>query len=150
MCATFGVSGASALPGIGAAPRLPVSGSSVSLGCANPANHGLTGEVLAAAQPKAGGALRCLGQAIGSSRTGPELMAGPTGLGPSQIQSAYKLAGLGGAGRTVALVDAYNDPNAASDLSNVPQGLRAPGLYHRQRVLQAGQRERCHQPAAVG
>jgi hypothetical protein len=113
----FGVSGASARPGIGAAARLPISGPAVSLGCANPANHGLTGDVLAAAQPKAGGALRCLGQAIGSSRTGPELMSGPTGLGPSQIQSAYKLAGLNGAGRTVALVDAYNDPNAASDLA---------------------------------
>src|ERR1700722_3665310 len=94
--ATLGVSGASARPGIGVAPRLPVAGPAVSLGCANPANHGLTGDVLAAAKPKAGSALRCLGQAIGSSRTGPELMSGPTGLGPSQIQSAYKLAGLNG------------------------------------------------------
>jgi len=117
VCAAFGVSGASARPGVGAAPRLPVSGSSVSLGCANPANHGLTGDVLAAAQPKAGGALRCLGQAIGASRTGPDVMPGPTGLGPAQIQSAYKRAGLNGAGRTVALVDAYNDPKAASDLA---------------------------------
>jgi hypothetical protein len=126
VCATFGVSGASALPGVGAAPRLPVSGPAVSLGCANPANHGLTGDVLAGAQAKAGGALRCLGQAIGSSRTGPELMSGPTGLGPSQIQSAYKLAGLNGAGRAVALVDAYNDPNAVSDLATFRKAYGLP------------------------
>lgn len=44
-------------------------------------------------------------------------MAGPTGLGPAQIQSAYKLAGLKSGGRTVAIVDAFDDPNAASDLA---------------------------------
>ena len=44
-------------------------------------------------------------------------MAGPTGLGPAQIQSAYKLTGLNAGGRTVAIVDAYDDPNAASDLA---------------------------------
>ena len=45
------------------------------------------------------------------------MMAGPTGLGPSQIQSAYKLGGLSSGGKTVAIVDAYNDPKAASDLA---------------------------------
>jgi subtilase family serine protease len=45
-------------------------------------------------------------------------MSGPTGLGPEQIQSAYALTGLSSGGRTVAIVDAYDDPNAASDLAN--------------------------------
>ena len=117
LCA-FGVSGASAKPGIGAVPRLPVSGPIVDLGCANPANAGTTGRVLAAAHVKFGGALQCFAKAIGTAgRAGPDIMAGPTGLGPSQIQSAYKLSGLNAAGRTVAVVDAYNDPNAASDLA---------------------------------
>jgi hypothetical protein len=44
-------------------------------------------------------------------------MSGPTGLGPAQIQSAYKLAGRNAGARTVALVDADNDPRAASDLA---------------------------------
>ena len=44
-------------------------------------------------------------------------MAGPIGLGPSQIQSAYKLAGLRSGGRTVAIVDAFDDPKAESDLA---------------------------------
>jgi subtilase family serine protease len=41
----------------------------------------------------------------------------PQGYGPTSIQSAYKLTGLSGAGRTVAIVDAYNDPTAEADLA---------------------------------
>jgi len=42
----------------------------------------------------------------------------PTGYGPSDLQSAYRLTGLSApAGTTVAIVDAYDDPNAASDLA---------------------------------
>ena len=116
--AAFGASGAMARPGIGAAAQLPIAGHMVDLGCANPANIGLAGSVLKAADPQAGGKLRCFARAIGpQGKSGPQIMAGPTGLGPSQIQSAYKLAGLSGGGRTVAIVDAYNDPNAASDLA---------------------------------
>ena len=44
--------------------------------------------------------------------------ATPSGYGPSDIQSAYNLpASTAGAGTTVAIVDAYDDPNAASDLA---------------------------------
>ncbi|MFE9408964.1 peptidase S8 [Streptomyces sp. NPDC006704] len=44
--------------------------------------------------------------------------AAPSGLGPSSLQSAYKLpSATAGSGRTVAIVDAYDDPNAASDLA---------------------------------
>ncbi|MDQ2679708.1 MAG: peptidase S8 [Candidatus Eremiobacteraeota bacterium] len=39
-----------------------------------------------------------------------------SGYGPSDLQSAYKLATSGGSGQTVAIVDAYNDPNAENDL----------------------------------
>ncbi len=42
----------------------------------------------------------------------------PSGLNPSDLQSAYKLpSSSAGSGQTVAIVDAYNDPNAASDLA---------------------------------
>ena len=41
----------------------------------------------------------------------------PSGLGPADIQSAYNLAGLTSAGRTVAIVDAYDDPTAEADLA---------------------------------
>jgi len=42
--------------------------------------------------------------------------ATPSGIGPSDLTSAYKL-GAGGSGATVAIVDAYDDPNAESDLA---------------------------------
>jgi subtilase family serine protease len=110
-CATFGVSGASALPGLGRAPRLPVRGPTVSLGCASPLS----------------GAVQCFGRAIRPAKqVGPQIMAGPTGLGPTQIQSAYKLTGLNASGRTVAIVDAYDDPNAASDLNTFRSAYGQP------------------------
>lgn len=41
----------------------------------------------------------------------------PRGLGPSDIQSAYNLSPTAGQGRTVAIVDAYDNPNAEADLA---------------------------------
>ncbi|GCF08928.1 S53 family peptidase [Dictyobacter arantiisoli] len=44
--------------------------------------------------------------------------ASPSGLSPANLQSAYKLpSSSAGSGQTVAIVDAYNDPNAESDLA---------------------------------
>jgi hypothetical protein len=43
--------------------------------------------------------------------------ATPQGLTPANIQAAYTIPAGGGAGLTVAIVDAYNDPNAESDLA---------------------------------
>ncbi|MFB7633601.1 S53 family peptidase [Streptomyces sp. NPDC056149] len=43
--------------------------------------------------------------------------ATPSGFGPSDLQSAYKLPKTGGSGQTVAIVDAYDDPNAEKDLA---------------------------------
>ena len=45
----------------------------------------------------------------------------PGSYGPSDLQSAYNLTSAAtskGAGETVAIVDAYDDPDAASDLAN--------------------------------
>ncbi len=41
----------------------------------------------------------------------------PAGYGPADLQSAYSLPSNAGLGTTVAIVDAYDDPNAASDLN---------------------------------
>jgi subtilase family serine protease len=42
----------------------------------------------------------------------------PAGYGPADLQSAYKLpSSTAGAGQTVAIVDAQDDPNAESDLA---------------------------------
>jgi subtilase family serine protease len=98
----------------GAAPLLPrlLSGVGVDFGCANPANR--TADAL---QPAARSrAITCFGTTVSTSGRGPAIMKGPVGLGPAQIQSAYKLAGLNAAGRTVAIVDAFDDPKAEADL----------------------------------
>jgi len=51
----------------------------------------------------------------------------PAGYGPSDLQSAYKLPSAAGSKPTVAIVDAYDDPRAESDL----------GVYRRQFGLTA-------------
>ncbi|MBV2155353.1 S53 family peptidase [Kitasatospora sp. SUK 42] len=43
--------------------------------------------------------------------------ATPSGYGPGDLQSAYGLPANGGAGQTIAIVDAQDDPNAESDLA---------------------------------
>jgi subtilase family serine protease len=112
----------------GAAGRISLlRGPTVALGCANAANHGVLGRVLDAVQTRAARGLACLGRAVSSDGDrGPQLMAGPVGLGPTQIQSAYKLAGLDAAGRTVAIVDAYDDPRAESDLATFRNTYHLP------------------------
>jgi subtilase family serine protease len=48
----------------------------------------------------------------------PAASTAPAGYGPADLQSAYKLnSATGGAGMTVAVVDAYDYPNAESDLA---------------------------------
>jgi subtilase family serine protease len=42
--------------------------------------------------------------------------ATPAGYGPADIRSAYNLGSASGSGRTVAIVDAYDDPTAEADL----------------------------------
>jgi subtilase family serine protease len=41
----------------------------------------------------------------------------PAGLGPAQLRDAYNLTAASSGGKTVAIVDAYDAPNAAADLN---------------------------------
>ena len=48
----------------------------------------------------------------------PHATTAPTGLAPADLQSAYNLpSAIAGAGRTIAIVDAYDNPNAEADLA---------------------------------
>jgi len=49
--------------------------------------------------------------------TGIRPLVTPSGYGPSDLASAYGLPSGGGAGETVAIVDAFDDPNAEADLA---------------------------------
>ena len=74
--------------------------------------------------PAAPGFARCLSlvrtdiAAVPSSQVTP--LASPSGYGPSALQAAYALTSAAlslGAARTVAVVDAYDQPRAESDLA---------------------------------
>src|SRR5262245_52345798 len=57
---------------------------------------------------------RC--HAIVRTDLGP--LAAPAGYGPADLQSAYKLpSGTAGSGKTIAIVDAFDNPNAEADLA---------------------------------
>ena len=68
--------------------------------------------------------------------------ATPSGYGPSDLRSAYALTATGSASQTVAIVDAYDDPNAESDLAayrsqyGLPACTTANGCF--QKVNQSG------------
>jgi len=53
------------------------------------------------------------------ARGNPLASTSPTGLGPATIRSVYGFPtdSTAGAGKTIAIVDAYDDPNAESDLA---------------------------------
>jgi subtilase family serine protease len=76
----------------------------------------------------------CLGLFSGhsvSSRIHPGTTGSPTSVGytPSQLRSAYNLTSASassGGGETVAIVDAFDDPNAASDLATYRSAYGLP------------------------
>jgi subtilase family serine protease len=79
------------------------------------------------------GVAHCLGYigkraAHGSAAPRPQLTGSPTSVGyvPSQLRSAYKLAASGSSTETVAIVDAFDDPNAASDLATYRSAYSLP------------------------
>lgn len=58
------------------------------------------------------------GHGVSTNRANPSGPARPAaGYGPADIASAYQLSGNGGAGSTVAIVDAFDNPNAEADLA---------------------------------
>src|SRR4051812_44308719 len=61
----------------------------------------------------------------------PTASASVVGLKVSQVRNAYGLNLVGdGSGQTIAIVDAYDDPNVAADLHNfdLAMGLSDPSL----------------------
>lgn len=74
----------------------------------------------------------------------------PHGLGPSDIQSAYHLSPTAGQGRTVAIVDAFDDPNAEADLAayrahyGLPACTSATGCFTK--VNQRGEKANYPEP----
>jgi len=66
--------------------------------------------------PAAFGTGRCHARVVTDSRGVPNAAAAPSGYGPVQFRTAYGLTSSGSSSITVAIVDAYDDPNVESDL----------------------------------
>jgi subtilase family serine protease len=69
--------------------------------------------------------------------------ATPTGLSPAAIQSVYHLSGLtptsgAGAGQVIAVVDAFHDPHARSDLNTFSSQYHYPALSACSSLSQTG------------
>jgi subtilase family serine protease len=64
------------------------------------------------------GAARCHSEVVTDSHGNPAASTSPSGLSPATIKSVYNFPTslTAGAGKTVAIVDAYDDPTAESDL----------------------------------
>ncbi|MBS2539315.1 S53 family peptidase [Catenulispora sp. NF23] len=76
-----------------------------------------------------------------SASASPDAIPSGVGYGPSQLQSAYNLtsaSAANGAGRTIAIVDAYDDANAASDLAAYRSAAGLPAANFT-KVNQSGQ-----------
>ena len=83
--------------------------------------------------------------------TSPNAIPAGVGSGPSQLQSAYALTSASasnGAGRTVALVDAFDYPNAASDLASYRSAAGLPAANFT-KVNQNGQTSPLPSPASA-
>jgi subtilase family serine protease len=65
------------------------------------------------------GASHCHALVVTDSHGNPDAQSSPYGLSPAQIKSAYgfSTSSTAGAGETIAIVDAYDDPTAESDLN---------------------------------
>ncbi|WP_304050542.1 S53 family peptidase [Jatrophihabitans endophyticus] len=79
--------------------------------CSTPAKHQLACYAIKQVSPSEPKALSA------DSAHAVKPNATPSGYGPSDLRSAYNLTASGSSSETVAIVDAYNDPNIASDLS---------------------------------
>ena len=66
--------------------------------------------------PAASKAARCNALVVTDSNGTPLATSAPAGYGPADLRSAYALTSTGSSTQTIAIVDAYNDPNAEADL----------------------------------
>ena len=84
---------------------------------------------------------RTAGRRGAEARLGEKTPPASDGYGPASLQSAYKLpSSASGSGQTVAVVDAFDDPRAASDLATYRSswGLPACGTGCFTKVNQDG------------
>jgi len=68
------------------------------------------------------GTMACHSRVIVDAQGQPNATVLPAGMSPAQLRSAYNVANISlSANRTIAIVDAYDDPNIFSDLTKYSQ-----------------------------
>lgn len=105
---------------------------------ASPGSTGIGHRSARVCGPAAPGTAACSALVRVNASGQPAVTSTPSGYGPADLQSAYNLpSATAGAGQTVAIVDAYNDPNAESDLGvyrstyGLPACTTANGCFHK-------------------
>lgn len=81
--------------------------------------------------PASPGTARCHAHVVDNgNRFNPRATTSPTGLVPSTIKSVYGFdtSTTAGAGKTIAIVDAYDDPTITNDLATFSSSLNLPVL----------------------
>jgi len=79
--------------------------------------------------PGADAAPRCHAQVVVDSHGKPSVTSAPSGMSPKQFQAAYNSAHVAGSSQTiVAIVDAYNNPNALNDVNTYSSAFGLPQM----------------------
>jgi subtilase family serine protease len=68
----------------------------------------------------------CHALVVTDAEGNPNATSGPTGYGPAQFHGAYGLPATASTAQTIAIVDAYDDPNIESDLGVYDQQFGLP------------------------
>jgi subtilase family serine protease len=89
--------------------------------------------------PAGPGNSRCAAHVVTDAKGNPQATTAPRGYGPTQFRGAYELPSAAATAQTIAIVDAYDDPKIASDLSAYSKYFGLPQLP----TCAAGQTEGC-------
>ena len=94
--------------------------------------------------PTAEGAARCHAEVVTDGRGNPDASVSPTGSRRrrSSRSTASRRSVDGRSGQTIAIVDAYDDPTAESDLGVFSCQFGLPACTTRERLLREGQPDR--------
>ena len=78
--------------------------------------------------PPKNGDIRCHSRIIVDSHGNPAVTTPPSGYYPAQFLVGYSLSGTTTSNKTIAIVDAFDDPNIFSDLNTYSAKFGIPGL----------------------
>ena len=86
--------------------------------------------------PVAAGSARCHAHVVTDAKGTPQAVSAPKGYGPAQFHGAYGLPAAASTAQTIAIVDAYDDPNTPA--TSLLQLELRPAAVHRARTAASG------------